>query len=400
MELGRDLHEAGAPAHRLEEAMASIAARLGLEAQVFSTPTSLFAAVGSVGRQRTYMLRIDPGEVDLERLARVDRVVDRVAAGELSPTAGVEALGRIPTPSERWGMGSTLLAFAVASGGAATFFGGSAGDLLAALVVGLLVGLLSILGSRLRRAKRAIEAIAGAFAAAVALVVERLASPALVSAGHGWAAVDAFLVTLSGLIVLLPGLTLTLAMSELANRQLVSGTGRVTHAATILLSVGFGIAVGRTIGGFLPDAVEASEALPSWAVAAALVVSPSAFSVLFRARPKDMAVITLAAVLGFLGARAGSDWFGPAVGASVGALVIGVIANADSRLFDRPAAVASIPGLILLVPGSLGLRSFESLLGDDSVAGVRGVFTTVMVASSLAVGLLLANVVLPARREL
>ncbi|MEO1512095.1 MAG: threonine/serine exporter family protein, partial [Planctomycetota bacterium] len=367
------------------------------------------AVINVAGRQRMLSQKIAKAALRYEHAATVAEVQSahdelQTAANEWAGSHqdlrfGSEERG-IPTPSERWGRGSTLLAFAVASGGAATFFGGSAGDLLAALVVGLLVGLLSILGSRLRRAKRAIEAIAGAFAAAVALVVERLASPALVSAGHGWAAVDAFLVTLSGLIVLLPGLTLTLAMSELANRQLVSGTGRVTHAATILLSVGFGIAVGRTIGGFLPDAVEASEALPSWAVAAALVVSPSAFSVLFRARPKDMAVITLAAVLGFLGARAGSDWFGPAVGASVGALVIGVIANADSRLFDRPAAVASIPGLILLVPGSLGLRSFESLLGDDSVAGVRGVFTTVMVASSLAVGLLLANVVLPARREL
>ena len=103
LELGRDLHEAGASAHRLEEAMGAIAERMGIEAQVFSTPTSLFVAVGPIGDQQTHMMRVESGEPDLERLVRVDRVIQLVATGAMSASAGVRELNSIPTPSGRWG---------------------------------------------------------------------------------------------------------------------------------------------------------------------------------------------------------------------------------------------------------------------------------------------------------
>lgn len=380
--------------------MNAIAQRLGVEAQIFSTPTSIFAAIGPVGAQTTYMLRVEPGDPDLERLVRVDHVVQRVASGELSPGAGVRALEMIPSPSGRWGLVTTLLAFSLASACAGAFFGGSFGDIASAGVVGVLVGAMAIVGSMHREARRVIEAVAAAGASAVALVLERVVSPGLVGMGYEWATVDAVRVTLSGLIVLLPGLTLTLAMSELASRHLVSGTGRLTHAAMILLSVGFGVAVGRSVLSLLPDVDVVTLAAPGWVTYVALAAAPLGFTVLFRARPLDVAVIALAGVLGFFAARFGAGLLGPEVGASVGALVVGMISNLYGRVFNMPSAVASIPGIMLLVPGSLGFRSIEALLGADATAGVQGVFTTLLVGASLVVGLLLANIAVPMKREL
>jgi uncharacterized membrane protein YjjB (DUF3815 family) len=48
------------------------AARLGLQAQFFSTPTSILAALGAVPDQRTFLIRTYPGTMDLGKLGELD----------------------------------------------------------------------------------------------------------------------------------------------------------------------------------------------------------------------------------------------------------------------------------------------------------------------------------------
>lgn len=50
-----------------------------------------------------------------------------------------------------------------------------------------------------------------------------------------------------------------------------------------------------------------------------------------------------------------------------------------------------LPAILLMVPGSLGFTSTSSLLAQDVVVGMQGVFSMVLVAFSLVTGLLLAN---------
>ena len=57
-------------------------------------------------------------------------------------------------------------------------------------------------------------------------------------------------------------------------------------------------------------------------------------------------------------------------------------------------------GLLLLVPGSLGLRGVSSLLDRDTLPGVESVFATVVVAMAIVAGLLIANAVVSPRRSL
>ncbi|AMY12952.1 hypothetical protein LuPra_06236 [Luteitalea pratensis] len=48
--------------------------------------------------------------------------------------------------------------------------------------------------------------------------------------------------------------------------------------------------------------------------------------------------------------------FGPALAAWVGALVVGILANLYGTRGLGPAAVAQVPGVLLLVPGSIRYR--------------------------------------------
>jgi uncharacterized membrane protein YjjB (DUF3815 family) len=258
------------------------------------------------------------------------------------------------------------------------------------MVAGTIVGALAIVASRHRHLSRIIELTAGFVAAALALVAERSIGGA-----------SSYTITVSAVIVLLPGLTLTLAINELATRHLVAGTARLTGALMIFISIGFGVALGRQLTPFLPALEPGGVATaPGWTKLAALALAPLAFTVLFRARPRDIGIIAIASVVGFYGARLGAWMLGPELGVSLGAFLVGTLSNLYSRLADRPAAIPAMPGMMLLVPGSIGFRSLDWLLREDVVSGIDAGFTVMLVAVSLVAGLLFANVAVPARKAL
>ncbi|MBC8058462.1 MAG: threonine/serine exporter family protein, partial [Rhizobiales bacterium] len=132
----------------------------------------------------------------------------------------------------------------------------------------------------------------------------------------------------------------------------------------------------------------------------ALVAAPLAFTVLLRARPNDVGWIMLASGLSFSGARVGASLLGPELGVFVGALVIGAGANLYTRALRRPAAVPLVPGILLLVPGSVGYGSFIKFIERDVISGIETAFAMILVAVALVTGLLMANVVVPPRKIL
>jgi uncharacterized membrane protein YjjP (DUF1212 family) len=386
LKLARALHTYGYPAHRLEEALARVAGRLGLRAQFFSMPTALFASFGSEDDQRTFQIRVDPGEVNLGKLARLHEVTSQVASGVLPPETGALRVGEIVEAPPPYSPLVSTLAFALASSGASRFFGGGLREVVAASGIGLAIGLLALFAGR--RVGAVFEPLAAAVAAFLAAGTASLAGP-----------VSAYVATLGGLIILVPGLALTTGMAELGTRNLMSGTARLAGAIGTFLSIGFGVALGSALGerlfGVSPAVLPVL--LPAWTEWLALLVAPAAFVVLLKAEPKDAPYIVVGGIVAFLGARAGARFLGPELGAFVGALAVGTFGNAYNRLTDRPSPVPIVPGILLLVPGSLGFRSLSSLLGRDTLLGVETAFQMTLVAVSLATGLLFANVVLPPR---
>jgi uncharacterized membrane protein YjjB (DUF3815 family) len=216
-------------------------------------------------------------------------------------------------------------------------------------------------------------------------------------------------VTLSALIVLVPGLTLTLALAELSERHLVSGSARLAGGVITFLQLGVGSATGWSLGellaGPLHDALGPTAQLwasspRAWPLGAAtdgvaLLVAPLAIAVLFNARVRDYPVIFLSCWLGYLGTRLGGALLGPQLGAFLGAFSVGVLGKAQAAVRRLPASVSVVPGILLLVPGSMGFGSFSALLAGETVAGIDAAFSMFLVASSLVAGLLVAHAVPP-----
>ena len=390
LSLAKALHRYGTPAHRLEEAIGVIALRLDLECDVFTTPTAIIMSFGEPTELRTRMLRVEGGELDMNKLEQVDDLADDVAGQKLSPAEGVARLDAILAGPRRYGPVVTTAMHAVTCSGMAVFFGGNLAEVALAGGIGVLLGILSTFAKRSTDQARVFELLGAAFVAFAASCASSVFS------------ITPSLVTVAALIVLLPGMSLTVAMTELATRHLIAGTARLMSAVIVLLELVVGVALGERLARAIVHVHQAAAPvpLPKWSQRLALIASSLGIAFVLQAQLRAFAWILAASAVGYIGSSLGTRWLDPQMGVVVGAFAVGVIGNAFARLMERPAQVVQVPAMLLLVPGSMGFRGMASLLGHDTLSGVETVFAMFVVAFAIVAGLLIANAVVSPRRSL
>jgi uncharacterized membrane protein YjjB (DUF3815 family) len=295
----------------------------------------------------------------------------------------IERIAAAPSP---YGPAVVTLAHGVLSGAVCQFLGGGWHEIVVATVLGLGLGLLAIYAASHARVNRIFESLAALLISATAIGLARLVGP-----------MSVFVATLAGLIVLMPGLLLTTAITELATRHLASGTLRLGSAFMTLLGIVFGVALGTRVGTMLFG--EPASAIPATlggvAPYVAVVLAAAASVVILRADPRDAPRIIAAGVLGVLSGRFGAAKLGLELGMFVAAFAVTMASAAYERWRNRPAPVVLVPGILLLVPGSIGYLSVSSLMQRNTVAGIDTAFTMVLTAVSLVAGLLIAGIIAP-----
>lgn len=394
--LASALHRYGTPANRLEEAITVVCRRLGLSGEIFATPTTLILSFGEHAALRTRMLRVDSGELDMSKLAAVDALANDVIARRVTPDEGLARIAAITAAPPTYGRALAALAHVVSAATMAVFFGGSWLDVVGAAGVGLLLGVLGLAMQRSSNQARVYELVgAGLAAMAAHLAASQLAMRPTV-------------VMLAALVVLLPGMSLTTAMTELATRNLISGTARLMSAVIVLLKLVVGVALGQRLAHAITTvAVAPRPVLPAWSAWVALGVSAVAITVVVQAAPRALGWIAAACAAGYVGAQLGTGWLGgrgdpvgAQLGVVVGAFALAMLANVYARVLDRPAQVVLVPATFLLVPGSMGLRGMTSLLDRNTVTGVDTMFAMFLTAMAIVAGMLIANATLSPRRVL
>ena len=399
-ELARRLHNAGVSSQRLEGAVRATARALHVECEVWSTPTGLLLSLADAdvphATQQTRVLRLEPGHVDLRALVTLNRIGDEVIAGTRSVAeahAALQTLDRPPTPVRR---ARTVAAFGVASAAVAALFGGAWLDLGVALVLGLVIGVIALWSTDRPDLAAANEALCAIVAMTAATAFGHFVSPIAVQT-----------VVIAALIVLMPGLMLTTAVTELATQQLSSGSARAAGALTVLLKLTFGsvaasqalTALGWTVA--TPSAVT----MPAGTAWAAALLAAASFAALFNAARRDVPLVMASALLGFLITRVTGPWFadGSAVfagGVFCASLCIAALANVYARVSGRPGSLVRLPGIMLLVPGSVGFRALGMVMARDYTLGLETLIAVLSALLALTAGLLFGALLVPPRRHL
>lgn len=396
LELARAMHEFGTPAHQLETALATVARRLGLTAEIFSTPTSLMIGLGPLESQRVHLLRVEPASPNLGNLARLNAVVHAVRSGRISPAAGLTRLQDLRAHPPHWPTALVLAAYALSSAAVATFLHVDGRSVAIAALLGLLTGTIALGAGRTAGWRAVTEPLAGFVISTLAFAID-----AFTGANAG------YLTSLAGLVILLPGLTFTVALTELSTRNLTSGTSRLTGTLVVFLGLGFGLALGAKLGAVLGGAAAAvvpawvhtgasPAPLPTWTEWCGLLIAPLSFAILLNAHRRDILRILLASIIAYLTSRIAGARMGDELGAFLGAFVVSAGSNLAARRSQRSAMVTQVPGLLILVPGSIGFRSVTSLLGAQVEAGVATAFHVAILGISLAAGVLAGNLLVAA----
>ncbi len=396
VELATRLHIYGTTAQRLEGAVGAVARRLGLRCNPWSNPTGMILSFSdgttdSPLLDTTQVIRLEPGSTDLRKLCAADAIAEDVLAGSRDLASGSAALHALDRPPGPRALALETLSYGLAAASVAGLLRSSWSDIATSGVIGVLIGMLHIAGLRRPRVQEAEEAVAALIATFLAAAVATF-----------WFPLTTKTVVIASIIVLMPGMMLTNAVSELSSQHLVSGTARFGGALAILLKLTFGTVAAmqfvRLLGWHPHEAL--THKSPIWVEAVALLVASYSFAVLFRAHRRDYLIVMASAWLGYgvtrwTGAKLGND-----AGVFFGSMAISAVSNVYARWANRPGALVRVPGIVLLVPGSVGFRSLTFVLERDLILGLNTAVAVLTVLVALVAGVLFGNLLIPARRNL
>lgn len=399
-EFSRRLHLAGVSSQRLEGAVRATARALHVSAEIWSTPTGLLLSLSDDdvlnSTQQTRVLRLEPGGIDLRALVQLDKIADEVIAGRQSVEDAWDTMRALDRPVTTGQRVQAVGAFGLASAAVAGLLGTGWLDIAVAFMLGLIIGWIVLLSATRPHLAAASEAIAALVATTLATVFAHFVAPLSLQT-----------VIVAALIVLMPGLSLTTAVTELATQQLVTGTTRFAGALTVLLKLTFGSVAATqvltAIGWTAPQAVPV--ALPQIVEIVAAVAAAGSFAILFQAARRDVPLVMASAILGYVLTRVAGSWLGFADGTFAGgvffaSLTMAALSNLYGRIAERPGALVRVPGIMLLVPGSVGFRALGFVMEKDYTVGFDTLVAVLSALLALTAGLLFGALLVPPRRHL
>ncbi|MFD1851636.1 threonine/serine exporter family protein [Oceanobacillus bengalensis] len=228
---GKIMLVSGAETYRVEDTMNRIAAAFDVEnAQSYATPTGINFSTDMA--EATYSLRILKRSTDLHKIAEVNKVSRRIAAGDFDIEEAYLALREVDTNNAMYPAWVLILIAAIASGCFSIMFGGSFEDFLPAFFAGGL-GFMAMLGFERLVEIRFLSEFFGAFIVGIASII-------FIQIGFG-KALD--MVIIGAVMPLVPGLHITNAVRDLMAGHLVSGVSKGVEALLTAFAIGAGVAV-------------------------------------------------------------------------------------------------------------------------------------------------------------
>jgi uncharacterized membrane protein YjjP (DUF1212 family) len=330
------------------------------------------------------------------RVVRVDRelrfdqtfvlaeLVERVEQGKIGAKDGAAELDRIHRKRPRLPAWVSVTGYATQCVGAALILQSTPLALMAATVLGLLVGALGLVG---RLSDAAGELLPTFSAFLVALTVFTL--------GRHWQlGQDALQALVSALGLFLPGVAITLATIELTTHEIVSGSSRLAAGFTRLAQLAFGIFVATQAAGLTASdlTVESVNKFGWWAPWAGVAVY--AVGVMLYSGPPLWFLPWLLAILFItyssqLAAGAIFGGYASGFGGGLALMLCGQILS--RRPNSPPTAALIVPGFWLLVPGSIALIGIAQLAANNYSAITVTLASMMSIALGMQTGLLLSR---------
>ncbi|KAI8905032.1 hypothetical protein EDD86DRAFT_212109 [Gorgonomyces haynaldii] len=390
IEIATDLAKYGVPTHRLEYLLPTMGQGMGLEDASFLVLPGVIMINISDGQFSYNGYKKTQQGFNFYKLAAVNKLCFELIHGDTSSEEALVELERIrklPNMSLWWHLITyplTGLMLVIVG------FRGTWMDSLVALVMGLVVGCIQVACGFISGLSP-INEFASAFFAA--LFTNLIVNQSIYRFQY---VLNAEKIVFSAIAILLPGLNLTLSMIEISTRNMVSGVIRLFSSLFTAMLLGFGLAIGQSVMPLAKLDLPPSSDYPSPYFDFLFVpLLGLVLAVTFEAYPKQWPVMVTVASVGFavvstvsrLDAFAGH----PEGPTAFAAFAIGLLANLYARITSSIAVAPILAGIIILVPGSYGVRSTLGFITNNSVVGLDVSFQMLIIAISITIGLFLST---------
>ena len=383
MRMGMAMTLSGESVDAIQGHLYRIGQGLGLkELEIAVLPTTLLVQIGSASTA-TVQLGVRGTHVTprLDQVTALYELAGALERNELPAPEGLRRLDAILDASPARGRLVRVIGYAVLCVGFSLLLQPAWGGLLAAVVLGLFVGLLAT--HRLTTPQMLMPVLVSflvasiVFASAQAIQVE-----------------NPIRALIPPLIPFLPGAALTTGTVELAAGQTISGSSRLVQGVLGLALMAFGIVAAADLVG-APDAHlldHPFDRLGPWAPWIGLVVITVGHFLHNCAPRRTLIPIFVVLLVAYAGQLAGAAVFGANVSGFFGALAMTpLVLWISTQSWGPPAMATFLPAFWLLVPGAAGLIGVTEMVGTNSPLGPQDFAAAMGAVLTIALGILIGT---------
>ena len=399
--LTKDFSQYGVPSHRLEFHLEAISSKLGLTLSTFVFPGMIILNFLD-GHNETFIVKCPQG-YEMGKLSLLNDLCFDITTGEIDLDETKQKMMEIRKAvfSSDWLCFFTypMMAFTLCI----ISFQGSWTDSAIAPFLALFVCGLRILAISNPNLVYMSEFLSSFIVAAGANIIIYLLS-------LKFDCVDAKMdhIFYGALAISFPGVRLTTSLIEISSRNIISGSVKLLHALFTAALIGFGYGIGNDLTMSLiripQDSCNASANVsPLWGF---LLFPPLAIAVCvdLHARKGLFPIMIWTLAVGFVSSslllrinvfQQNSDF-----ATVIAAFLIGLSSNIYSRITRDIAIAPILSGIIILVPGSFGVKSFIQLSHNNPLSGSDAAMQFFVIGLCITVGLFLANILVwPGRKS-
>lgn len=384
-ELGYCLAMSGAETFRVEESISRVLQSYNIQAEVFAIPNCLHVSIETdSGKPMTRMRRIGHHGNDLDAVEKFNSVSRKICAEKPEPETAVQWLNETKATLRRYPLPLILVGSFLVGAGFAILFGGSLRDSLCAGLCGLIVGLVNKFMDKMK-----VNPFFGIIIAAFMMS----SAAYFASAANLINSADATII--GTLMLLVPGLLFTNALRDIIYGDTNSGTNRIVQvfliAAAIALGTGTALKLSESIFTLPASDAAIPHGLPLELCAA--FVGSLGFVFVFNIHGTGSLLCAAGGIVTWLTYRLTQNVGGEIMACFTATMAASLYAEVLARIRKYPTISYLVISLIPLIPGAGIYYTMNYLVRGDMPNAANKGMSTIAVAGTIAVGILLISTV-------
>lgn len=386
LDIGEQMILCGAEVHRVEDTLTRICTAFGAsKVDVFIITTSMLITIHDKdGFPFTQTRRIQSSGTDFNKLSKLNGLSRKICATKDLSISDIELELNQIVSEKPYNLLIETIFYALIAWSFTIFFGGTIIESIVSLLIGASVRFIVLLCDSISLNKIFTKFISCFFATLVAFCSMWLSVIDSVDT-----------IIIGNIMVLIPGIGLTVSLRDLFTGDSLSGILRLIEASLTAIAIALGYILFVVLSSSTSYVGTATLEYPNIVQVLAGTVGTIGFGIMFNIKNKQLFAV---AVGGFIAWALYLLFFefvkDETVCYFIVSLIIAFYSELMARVLKCPTTVFITPSLVPLIPGASLYNTMTSLFGGNTVIFAEKAVRTLSLAAALAFGVIVASAIM------